>query len=334
MQFIHPQFFWVMIVPFVIFVFLVITNKDKVSRVFSEKILERLRADSDALPNSLRNLVLFAAVFLMIVALARPVIEKGEKVVRMEGITALAALDISGSMRSRDLYPNRLEFAKKKLQQLLDAMPGDEVGLLAFAHNAFVLSPFTSDTGTLKQIIDGVNEDYINMASTDLLALADLAGNLLRGKKEKILVVFTDGGDEAALKGLAERLRERGITLYAVLVGTPKGAPVLDRRGHPLKKRDGTIAITRINEKLGEVARATGGDALVAGYGREDMERLAREIHRRFAGEKRGTIRVKERVELFIYPLAGAVLLLLMGLSSMPRSGRPFWRRRRKEVHP
>jgi len=120
MEFVYPQFFWVMIVPFAIFVFLVTTNRDKVARVFSEQVLESLRADSEALPNSLRNLVLFAAVFLMIVALARPVIDKGEKVVHLQGITLLTALDISGSMRSRDRYPNRLAFAKKKIYELLE----------------------------------------------------------------------------------------------------------------------------------------------------------------------------------------------------------------------
>ena len=334
MEFVHPQFFWVMIVPFVIFVFLVTTNKDKVSRVFSEKILERLRADSETLPNSLRNLVLFAAVFLMIVALARPVIDQGEKVVNLKGITALVALDISGSMRSRDRYPNRLEFAKKKMKELFDAMPGDELGVLAFAHNAFVLSPFTSDTGTLKQIIDGVNEDYINMASTDFASLEELAAQLLAKKEQKILIVFTDGGDDEALRGLKERLKEDGITLYAVLVGTKKGAPVLDRKGRPMKKKDGTIAITQVNEELGKIARASGGDYVIAGYGKEDIRRLAEAIHRKFSGERKGQIRIRERVELFVYPLAGAVILLLMGLSSMPRSGQGFRRprRKRKEV--
>jgi len=319
MEFVYPHLFWVMIVPFVIFVFLVVTNKEQISRIFAPQVLERLRADHDALPNSLRNLVLFAAVFLMIVALARPVIEEGEKVVTPKGITLLMALDISGSMRSRDRYPNRLEFAKKKLKELLDAMPTDEVGLLAFAHNAFVLAPFTSDTATLKQIVDGVNEDYINMASTDLLSLADLAGELLAKKPQKALVVFTDGGDPDALKGLKERLKEQGITLFTVLVGSKKGAPVVDRGGRPVRKKDGTIAITQRNDALIDIARATGGDGVVAGYGKKDMEELARKIHKRFAASRRGPVKIKERRELFYYPLAAAVFLLLIGLSSLPR---------------
>jgi Ca-activated chloride channel family protein len=330
MQFVHPQFFWVMLVPFVIFVFLVTTNKDKVARIFDEKILQRLRADSETLPNSLRNLVLFAAIFLMIVALARPVIDEGEKVVNLKGITVLTALDISGSMRSRDRYPNRLEFAKKKLKEFFDALPGDEIGVLAFAHNAFVLSPFTSDAATLKQIVDGVNENYINMASTDLLSLEAVAAKLLAKKEQKILVVFTDGGDKTALRGLKARLKEDGITLYAVLIGTKKGAPVLDAKGHPMQKKDGTIAITQINEDLGKIARETGGDYVIAGYGKGDVRKLADEIHRRFSGHNRGQVRIHERVELFIYPLSGAVILLLIGLSSMPRSGQSFRRGKRK----
>jgi len=319
MEFVYPQLFWVMIVPFAIFVFLVLTNREQISRIFAPQVLERLRADHDALPNSLRNLVLFSAVFLMIVALARPVIDRGEKVVDSRGITLLMALDISGSMRSRDRYPNRLEFAKKKLKELLDAMPTDEVGLLAFAHNAFVLAPFTSDTATLKQIVDGVNEDYINMASTDLLSLADLAGDLLAEKPQKALVVFTDGGDPEALTGLKERLKEEGITLYAVLVGSKKGAPVVDKGGRPVRKKDGTIAITQRNDALIEVAKATGGEGVVAGYGKKDMQELARTIHRRFAASRRGPVKIRERQELFYYPLAAAVFLLLIGLSSLPR---------------
>ena len=332
MQFVYPQFFWVMIVPFAVFVFLVMTNKDSVSRVFSEKILERLRADSESLPNSLRNLVLFASVFLMIVALSRPVIEKGEKVVNLKGISAVVALDISGSMRSTDLYPNRLEFAKKKLMELLDAMPSDEIALTAFAHNAFVLAPFTSDKATLKQIVEGVNESYINMASTDFSAMAELAARLLAKWKEKVLIVFTDGGDEEALKGLATILKEKGITLYAVLVGTQKGAPVLDEQGRPLRLRNGNIAITQVNEALGKIARQSGGEYLIAGYGKSDMKWLAQRVHGKFSGKKQGVIHIKERVELFPYPLIAAALLLLMGLSSMPRAGEGFRRRRRRSA--
>ena len=318
MSFVYPQFFWVMTVPFVIFVFLVVTNREKVERLFDSSALQRLRADSEALPNSIRNLLLFSAVFAMIVALSRPVIEQGETTIRLKGLSVVSALDISGSMRCKDLYPNRLEFAKKKMQQFFDAMPADEIAVAAFAHSAFILAPFTSDKATLKQIVEGVNESYINMASTDFEAIATLASDMLAKKKQKILVLFSDGGDAKALEGMRERLQKKGIKLFAVLSATKKGAPIPGEDGHFMREKDGTIAISQLNEELGKIARESGGEYIVAANGREDMQRLARMLHEKFGDEKHGTIKIKDRKELFVYPLLLAVVLLLAGLSSLP----------------
>jgi len=319
MEFVYPQFFWGMIIPFIIFVFLVTTNRDKISRIFDKEILERLRADSDAMPNSVRNFILFLAVFLMIVALSRPVIPKGEKVINLKGVSAVVALDISGSMRSEDIYPNRLEFAKKKIAELLDAMPNDEIALSAFASGAFVLAPFTSDKATLKQLIEGVNDSYINMASTDFSTIVDLASKLLKKRKEKILIVFSDGGDKRDLKKLENELKQNGITMYAVLIGTKEGAPVLNDRHKVVHLKNGSIAMTQINEDFGRVAKATGGDYIIASYGKSDMVKLANEIHSKFNSKAKGQIHIKERIELFYYLLIGAVILLIIGFSSIPK---------------
>ena len=319
MSFVYPYFFWIMSVPFVLFVFLVLTNKEKVARVFDEKVLERLRVESDTIPSQLRNMILFAAIFLMIVALARPVIEKGEKRVSIQGLSLMASIDISGSMRSRDIYPNRLEFAKRKLIGLLHEMPTDEVALTAFAHVSFMLAPFSSDKDTLEQIVDGVDESYINMASTDFTALGSLAAKMLEKKKPKILVVVSDGGDKEALKGLEKKKKKEKITLYAILIGTQRGAPVLDAKGKPLKTKNGSIAITQINKDLGLIAEKTGGAYVVAANGNKDIKTLVRAMRSKFHDTKKGEIKIKERVEFFIYPLMLSVLLLLIGFSSFPR---------------
>jgi len=307
-----------MIIPFGLFVFLVVTNKDTIARVFSDKALERLRINGDVLPDAARNLIIFASVFLMIVALSRPVIEKGKTTIRLKGVSILTALDISGSMRSRDVYPNRLEFSKKKLIQFLENLPGDEVSLAAFAHSSFILAPFSSDKATLIQIANGLNENYINMASTDFVSLAELAGKLLKKKKPRLLVVFTDGGDKQSIRGLQKILKRYRIILFAVLIGTKQGAPVLNKKGKPLKRKDGSFIITQINESLGDIAQKSGGDYIVASNGQEDMRELAELIHRRFGAKKRGTIVIKKRKELFYYPLILSVVMLLAGFSSLP----------------
>jgi len=319
MSFVNPQFFWALIVPFVIFAFLISTNKERLSRIFDEKVLKRLSATDESMPLIVRNILMLLALFLMIVAMARPVIEKGDKTVEVQGLTLLTALDISGSMRSKDVYPNRLTFAKKKMSTLFDAMPSDEIGVVAFAYSPFVLAPFSSDKETLKMMVEGVDDSYINMGSTDFSALGELASSLLEKKKPKILVLFTDGGDEEAIVGFTEILKENEIDLYVVLVGTPKGSPVIDENGKPFTLEDGTIAITQRNDALGEVAKENDGAYVVASNGKEDMAQLVSVIRSKYTNQQQGAVTVKERVEYFYYPLGLGLLFLLISFSSMPR---------------
>ena len=319
MSFVNPQFFWVMIVPFVILMFLISTNKERLSRIFDEKVLKRLSATDESMPLVLRNILMFLAIFMMIVAMSRPVMEKGDKTVEVQGLTLLTALDISGSMRSTDVYPNRLEFAKKKMSTLFDAMPSDEIGVMAFAYSPFVLAPFSSDKETLKMMVEGVDDSYINMGSTDFSALGDLASSLLEEKKPKILVLFSDGGDEEAIAGFTEILKANEIDLYVVLIGTEQGAPVIGEDGKPFTQKDGTIAITQRNDALGEVAKENDGAYVVAGNGKKDIEQLVSVIRGKYKNQQQGEVTVKERVEYFYYPLGLGLLFLLISFSSMPR---------------
>lgn len=319
MSFVNPQFFWALIVPFIIFAFLISTNKERLARIFDEKVLKRLSATDESMPMVVRNILMLLALFLMIVAMARPVIEKGDRRVEVQGLTLLTALDISGSMRSADVYPNRLTFAKKKMNTFFDAMPSDEIGVVAFAYSPFVLAPFSSDKETLKMMVDGVDDSYINMGSTDFSALGELASSLLEKKKPKILVLFTDGGDKEAIEGFAEILKANKIDLYVVLVGTEKGAPVIDENGKPFTLKDGTIAITQRNDALGELAKENDGAYVVASTGKEDIMQLASVIKGKYQNQQKGEVIVKERVEYFYYPLGLGLLLLLVSLSSMPR---------------
>lgn len=319
MSFVNIQFFWALIIPFVIFAFLITTNKDRLSRIFDAKVLNRLSASDESMPMMVRNVLMFLAIFLMIVAMARPVVEKGDKKVEVQGLTLLTALDISGSMRSKDVYPNRLEFAKKKMMTFFDAMPSDEIGVEAFAYAPFVLAPFTSDKETLKMMVDGVDDSYINMGSTDFSALGELTASLLEKKKPKILVLFTDGGDKEAIEGFGDILQSNNIDLYVVLVGTEKGAPVLDKKGAPLTQKDGTIAITQRNDALGELAKENGGAYVVASSGKEDIEKLVSVIRAKYKNQQQGEVTVKERVEYFYYPLGLGLLFLLISFSSLPK---------------
>lgn len=317
MSFVNPMFFWVMFIPLILFSYLILTHKDNFLQVFDEEVLKRLSVGDDSLPLVWRNLLLILSIFFMIVAMARPVIDHGDKVVQLEGLSVVVALDISGSMRSQDIYPNRLEFAKKKMMTLFDSMPTDELAILGFAHSTFAIAPFSSDKATLKQIVDGVSDEYINMASTDFRALANFSAELLKEKKTKILILFSDGGDKKDIAEFREIIKDKNIALYVVLVGTKEGAPVLDDQGKPVNYQ-GKIAITQRNDALGDVAIENSGAFMIATTGDEGIKKLVSIIKSNHQNKEQGEVIIHDREEYFYYPIGLAIFFLFLGFISLP----------------
>ena len=317
MSFVNSTFFWVMFIPLILFSYLILTHKDNFLEIFNEEVLKRLSVGDDSLPLVWRNFLLIFSIFFMIVAMGRPVIDHGDKVVQLEGLSAVVALDISGSMRSRDIYPNRLEFAKKKMMTLFDSMPTDELSILGFAHSTFSIAPFSSDKETLKQIVQGVNDEYINMASTDFRALANFSAELLTEKKTKILILFSDGGDKEDIAEFAEIIKNEKISLYVVLVGTKEGAPVLDKKGKPVNYK-GKVAITQRNDALGDVAIENNGAFMISTTGDEGIKKLVDIIKSNHQNKEQGEVTIHDREEYFYYPLGLAILFLLLGFISFP----------------
>ena len=320
MSFVNPQLFFILILPLLLFAFFILRHRDNITQLFSKEVLERLSVGDDSLPLVVRNGLMLVALFLMLIALARPVVDHGTRTVQLEGLSAVVALDISGSMRAKDIYPNRLEFAKKKIVTLLDAMPNDEIALVAFAHSPFILAPFSSDKATLQQIVEGVTDKYINMSSTNFTALGDYMAEMLEKKKPKILIVFSDGGEKKEIEEFAKIVKEQKISLYVVLVGTEAGSPVLDEKGKPLSYK-GSIVITQRDDALGEVAVQSGGAFIVADTGSEGIKNLVATIKAQHKSKKSGEVTIHDREELFYYPLALALLLLLFSFSSLPTRG-------------
>jgi len=316
--FLSPDYMLFMIVPAIIFFFFIIKHKSSIDTIFDKEVLKRLTFDNGRIGKMGRNLILFAAFFLMIIALSRPVIEKGEVTIKTKSIDMMIALDISKSMLASDIYPNRLEFAKKKMNEFIDAFKEANIGVIAFSSEGFLVSPMTQDSTTLKYLINNLSLQSLSTTGTNLLIPIKKGEHFLKKSKQKVVIIFTDGGDNEEFKKELEATQEAGVHVYIYATATNQGAPIQEK-GISIKDKAGNIVITKLNQKIKTLAIESGGAYIVGGFKDDSIELLVKDIKKKFQMQDINSREVKEYKELFYYPLGLAVLFLLLSFSSFPR---------------
>ena len=321
MIFLKPEYLIYMLIPLIILFYLIITGKSPIQTIFDEKILRRLTIDTDSLGRTGRNFMLFVAMLFMIVALARPVLPKAEITTAAKSLDLLVALDISRSMLATDRYPDRLTFAKRKLYELMEKFKEARIGVIAFADEGFIVAPLTEDKASLRFLIDNLNTDALSTNGTDLRIPIRKAAEMLEKDKQKILVIFTDGGDGSDFSEEIAEAKKAGVTVYIYAVGTKRGAPI-PWHGENLKDDSGNIAISRLNDRIKALAIETGGAYIEGGYRDKSVDMIIRDIRQKFKTMQRKSRKVQDFQELFYYPLTIAICFMLFAFSSLPKSSR------------
>ena len=276
-----------------------------------------------------------AGIVLLVTALARP--QKGytEREIKVEGRNLLLALDVSRSMLAVDDFgeagsslagkPTRLELAKLAAKDLVRALPGERVGLIAFAGNAFQQVPLTVDHSAVRESLEQININAIERGGTNLAAAINKAVESFAktDANQKALVIFTDGDDlEGDSVGAAAKAREEGITIFTIGLGSPEGSIIQYKtsRGSTVivKDRQQNVVRTKLDaETLNKIAETTGGAFVNLRDGRV-TDRLARSLVDKLdftSGDSRSK-RIPN--ELFQWPLGFAFLFLLAGYLAGP----------------
>jgi Ca-activated chloride channel family protein len=276
----------------------------------------------------LKNLLLVGALALLLVAAARPKWGERLQLYRGRGIDVVIALDASKSMLAEDVKPNRLQRAKTELAALIDGLSGNNVGIVAFAGEAYVMCPLTTDAAAARMFLDIIEPNGMPVPGTDFGKAVDKALELLNPKEptHKALVLVTDGEDLGRnTAGAIERAAATGLAVFPVAFATAEGAPIpeYDERGNLQsykKDRDGQVVMSRMDERqLIVMAQATGGRFMrVEGFSGERMlAELSRIRQKEFGGG-----RYTDYVERYQWFLGAALLLMLAGLGLSNRRGR------------
>jgi Ca-activated chloride channel family protein len=299
----------------------------------SPELLRRLGAgDLSAFPTLRLPLLLLAAGALGVAAAGpRWGLESVEE--QTSAADLVLALDVSKSMLARDVPPNRLERERVLARRVLRELPGDRIGMVAFAGRAYILSPMTVDHGALQLYLDALDPEIVSQGGSSLASAIRQATDLALGARESrrgAVLLVSDGEaleEEDQVREAADRAARAGITLHTVGVGTVEGAPIpeagSDGQVEAYKRGpDGEIVVTSLHEELlRDVAAATGGRYVRLGEaGATDAVLGALRGLERTEGDSRRRVRQKERYAWFV--LLALVLLLIDGIVAA-RPGRP-----------
>lgn len=274
-----------------------------------------LRATAPVMSRRGRGVALALAAALALVALARPQWGEIPEQAVSRSREVMIALDLSQSMMADDVSPSRLARAKLLVDALLDALHGERVGLTVFSGTAFVQSPLSADYEVLREFLGALDTSYLPQGGTDYAAMLRAAGDAFgaQGGGDRYLVVLSDGeAHDEEWKDLVPTLRERGIRVIGLGVGTPQGGLVPNADGGVLKDEAGTAVLSKLEPAtLRALAEQTGGTYRDAATWVDIADLVRGTVAQGRAGEyvEERRVRLEDRFQWFLAP---ALLLFLL----------------------
>ncbi|MEM8835354.1 MAG: VWA domain-containing protein [Planctomycetota bacterium] len=328
MQFAQEHYLWSIWISLGLglsFVLAVWRRRALARRFLGTTLLPRLDRGAGAGRLVLRALLGAAGLALVGVGLARPQWGEVERNTSLKGRDVVFLIDVSRSMLAEDLKPNRLERAKLWVNDTLDVVRGDRVGLVAFAGTAVVKAPLTHDMGFVRFQLDRLSPSSVNLGGS-------LVGDAVRVAIERLfdgdearfrdIVLITDGEDHGSFPiEAAAAAREAGVRLIIVGIGDENmGTPIAisDRRGRQqFLEHEGERVLSKLDgETLRAMALASDEGAYFnVSTGTIELDKVYTQLIAQ--AEQRETeslerVRLEDRFQWFLG--AGILLLLIESL--------------------
>jgi Ca-activated chloride channel family protein len=326
MRLAHPQLLWLLLAaPAVVLAYAIIfARRQRLLRKLGEAALIARMSATVSVPRKVLSAgLLVLAVALLALGLTRPQAGGSARLEKQRGLDVVVALDFSKSMLAKDIYPSRLERAKRELERLMDRLAGDRIGLVAFAGETLTYPP-TTDYAAVKLFWRDMTPSDIPVGGTaigralksglEMLKRLQAKGGETRGQ---VILLLTDGEDtDSEPMEMAEEAAKLGVKIFAVGIGSRSGelVPDLNEEGQAqgyVKDKDGKYVTSRLSEDLlSKIAARTGGE-----YLRADARHFGVEtIEAALAGLKRTENEarlVKSYDEIYEYLLTPAFVLLV-----------------------
>ncbi len=325
MSFGAPEWLWgLLLVPLLIVLFVRAERRghQRLQEFVSARLLPQLAGTVNRPRRMIRFALQLLGLSLALVSLAQPRWGYTFEDVKRKGLDLLIAVDTSRSMLSNDVQPNRLERVKLAMQDLINELQGDRVGLIAFAGRAFLQAPLTIDYDAVVEAINDLDTKTIPEGGTNISSAISLATQSF-GKSatgNRALIIFTDGEELSgdAVK-TAKEAADAGVRIFTVGVGTPQGSliPVTGDDGQTAFVKDsaGQVVKSKLDDKrLREIAQATGGFYVHLESGPRTMQQVQNEGLAKMQAAEMDVRLSRRPIERYEWPLSAALIALALSI--------------------
>ncbi|MDP9082471.1 MAG: VWA domain-containing protein [Pseudomonadota bacterium] len=294
----------------------------ELARFVSGHLREQLTQSVSVARRRARRGLMLAAVALLFVALAGPLLGFRWELVNRHGNEIIFAVDTSRSMSTPDVKPDRLTRAKFAIDDFTNKLDGDAVGLVAFAGSAYLVCPITLDYGAFHESLSALDTNTIPRPGTNIAAAIREAQMTLQRRPgaDKVLILVTDGEDLEgdALLAAKAAANQDGLKIYTIGVGTPSGdlIPLSTGQATAFVKDDaGNFVKSKLDEAaLKDIASATGGLYAPLGAQGEGFDTLYKLGLAPMLKHDIASRRQKIYTQRFQWPLAASLAMLLLSL--------------------
>lgn len=259
MSFKDPHFLYILfaVLLFVVLYFYSNARRRKnIARYGDVELIKALLPASASTRSRVTFWLSVVALALLIVAIARPRYGTKKETKMTKGVEVVVALDISNSMMAKDIFPTRLDKAKRLVSRMMTQASGNKFALIVYAGDAFVQMPITDDQVSANMFLNQIKPSLIKRQGTDVGEAIDLACRSFsdNDKIGKAIVLITDGENhEGGAEEAARRASEQGIKVYVMGIGTSDGERIpVDGKDTFLRDRDGNIVVTKLNEAMAQ----------------------------------------------------------------------------------
>lgn len=287
-RFEHYEYLWAitLLVPITgLYLYYLWWRKSSLKKFGRTELVQQLTPGLTRWANPVKFVLVALAYAFIVLGFANPQIGTKQEKVKRQGIDVVVALDVSNSMLSEDVKPNRLLRAKNFISNFLNELHNDRMGLVVFAGKAYLQMPLTVDYGAAKMYLKTINTNMVPTQGTNIGEAIDLARQSLQSdekdNKSKALIIITDGEDnEGGVEDAIEEAKKEGIKVFTLGIGTDNGAPI--PVGNDYKRDEsGNIVLTKMNEQmLRDIATKGNGKYLRLGSGKEEVNAILKELGR------------------------------------------------------